>query len=36
MKKTEKVFNEVNNGLGYIQDLNDKRNKRRRRSFGKK
>ena len=26
MKKTEKVFNEVNNGLGYIQDLNDKRN----------
>ena len=27
MKKTEKVFNEINNGLGYIQDLNDKRNK---------
>lgn len=33
MKKTEKVFNEVNNGLGYIQNLNDKRNEEHQEPF---
>lgn len=33
MKKTEKVFNEVNNGLDYIQNLNDKRNEEHQESF---
>lgn len=33
MKKTNKIFNEVNNGLGFIQNLNDKRNEEHQEPF---
>ena len=33
MKKTTKIFNEINNGLGFIQNLNDKRNEEHQEPF---